>query len=78
MIKTEYWEKYSNDMEHDLYRAQRKIRKLLRNRKKLVNETVRINNISKEGWRTHFGNLYSAERTDRNNNITHTERTGES
>lgn len=69
MIKTEYWEKYSSDMQYDLYGAQKNIGKLLRNRKKPVNKTIRINNISEEEWRTHFGSLYSAEITDNNNNI---------
>lgn len=66
MIKTEYWEKYSSDIQHDLYGAQKMIWKLLRNRRKPVNETVRLSYISEEEWRTHFGNLYSIERTDNN------------
>lgn len=70
MIKAEYWEKYSSDMQQD--GAQRKIWKLLKFRKKPVNKTARINNISEEEWRTYFENLYRVEQIDNDNNIKRT------
>lgn len=40
-LKKRYWEKFSSDMEHDLYGGQKKIWKMLRNRK---NQLMKRNN----------------------------------
>jgi len=39
-IKHQFWEKFSTDMEHDLYGDQKKIWNTLRNRRRAVNEYV--------------------------------------
>lgn len=57
-IKRKYWEKFSTDMEHDMYGGQKKIWKMLRSRKKPVNEYIQISKITTEEWEKHFHNLY--------------------
>lgn len=47
-LKKSYWEKFSKDMEHDLYGGQKRIWNMLRKRKKPVTEKVQINNITPE------------------------------
>lgn len=56
--KKDYWEKFSKDMEHDLYGGQKKIWNILRNRKKPINEEINIISIKPETWILHFENLY--------------------
>ncbi|KAH1008228.1 hypothetical protein HUJ05_008802, partial [Dendroctonus ponderosae] len=58
-IKRTYWERFSVEMEHDLYGGQKKIWTMLRKRKKTVNEEVVINAIDQETWTTYFQNLYN-------------------
>ncbi|XP_072765165.1 uncharacterized protein [Anoplolepis gracilipes] len=57
-IKHQFWEKYSIDMEHDLYGGQKKVWKTLRNRKRVVNKFVQITTITTEEWEKYFRNLY--------------------
>lgn len=52
-----YWKKFSRDMKHNLYRGQKKIWRMLRNRKKPINEEVQRNTITPETWIAHFRNL---------------------
>ena len=47
-------------MEHDLYGSQKKIWKMLRNRKSEVNETVQPHKISGSIWWQHFSSLYNS------------------
>lgn len=62
-IKSEYWERFSSEMEHDLYGAQRKIWKLLRKYKKPIDEAVQTTNITPESWTTYFKALYETNNT---------------
>ncbi|KAK9871676.1 hypothetical protein WA026_014124 [Henosepilachna vigintioctopunctata] len=48
-------------MEHDLYGAQRKVWKMLKNRKKPVNEYVQTKIISPDIWEKYFTELYQDE-----------------
>lgn len=57
-IKHQFWEKFSTDMEHDLYRGQKKIWNTLRNRRRAVNEYIQITTITTEKWEEYFRNLY--------------------
>ncbi|XP_045467858.1 craniofacial development protein 2-like [Harmonia axyridis] len=57
-IKRSFWEKFSSDMEHDLYGAQKKVWNMLRNRKKPVNEHIQMTRISSDTWEKHFHQLY--------------------
>lgn len=59
-IKKTYWEKFSADMEHDLYGGQRKVWNTLRNRKRTVNEEVQVNMITPEKWETYVRDLYGS------------------
>ncbi|XP_048516539.1 uncharacterized protein LOC125502457 [Dendroctonus ponderosae] len=47
-IKREYWIKFTADMEYDMYGAQRNVWKLLKNRKKPVNEYAQTEGVSME------------------------------
>lgn len=58
-LKKEYWERFSVEMEHDLYGCQKRIWNMLRKRKKNVTEEVQMNNITTETWTTYYQNLYS-------------------
>jgi hypothetical protein len=72
-IKKEYWRRFTKDMEHDLYGAQRKVWKMLREKKKPINEYVQTNKISIAEWERYFGNLYSNTITRTETDITITE-----
>lgn len=58
-IKRSFWEKFSSDMEHDLYGGQRRIWNMLRNRKKPVNEYVHTTRITTEEWERYFWERYT-------------------
>ncbi|XP_060517725.1 uncharacterized protein LOC132696713 [Cylas formicarius] len=62
-IKREHWIKFASDMDHDIYGAQRKVWKILKNRKKPVNEFVQSKGVSIETWVEYFERLYSANET---------------
>ena len=62
-IKREHWAKFTSDMDYDLYGAQKKVWKMLRNRKKPVNEFVQTKGVPIETWQQHFKKLYDAEET---------------
>ena len=62
-LKKNYWEKFSNDMQHDFYGTQKKIWNILRNQKKPINEYVQTTQISKDEWVDHFKNLYASDST---------------
>lgn len=47
-IKQNYWERYSKQMESDLYGAQKQIWRTIRSQKKEISETVTITNIQKK------------------------------
>lgn len=64
-IKRGYREKFSADMEHDLYGAQKKVWNMLRNRRKHVNESVQIAKIPTDEWEKHFMELYKDRTTTR-------------
>jgi len=57
-MKYQFWEKFSTDMEHNLYGGQKKIWNTLRNRRRVVNEYVPITTITTEEWEEYFRNLY--------------------
>ena len=78
-IKREHWIKFTSDMDHDMYGAQRKVWKMLKNRKKPVNEYVQTRRVDIETWEKYFKELYEAEEPTpmgnyiTNNNATVTE-----
>ena len=47
-------------MEHDIYRAQKKVWKMINKNKKEMNEFVSKNKITIEEWEDFFGNLYTS------------------
>ncbi|KMQ87351.1 rna-directed dna polymerase from mobile element jockey-like protein [Lasius niger] len=57
-IKRDFWEKFSADMEYDLYGAQKRVWNMLRNRRKHVNELVQTTRITTDEWEKHFMELY--------------------
>ena len=57
-IKEDFWEKFTSDMENDLYGSQKRVWKMLRNRKAEVAETVKINVINQNEWERYFQQLY--------------------
>ncbi|XP_055384192.1 uncharacterized protein LOC129613898 [Condylostylus longicornis] len=59
-IKKNYWENFSNEMEHDLYGAPKKVWNMLRNRKKPINEYLTFSNIQIEAWEEYFCDLYNS------------------
>jgi endonuclease/exonuclease/phosphatase family metal-dependent hydrolase len=58
-IKKNYWKKFTEDMEKDLYGAQKKVWKMLRNRKKPINELIQTKSITIEQWESYFKELYN-------------------
>lgn len=48
-------------MDHDLYGAQKKVWKMLKNRKKPVNEFVQTKGVTKDVWESYFRKLYNTE-----------------
>lgn len=79
-IKREHWIKFTSDMDHDIYGAQRKVWKMLKNRKKPVNEYVQTRRVDIKSWEKYFGELYEAEESKpmghfiTNNNLSHRRR----
>lgn len=59
-IKRESWERFSSDMEHDLYGGQKKVWNMLRNLQKPLNEAVSFSKISTSEWETYFKDLYGS------------------
>ena len=62
-IKHDYWERFTKDMENDLYGSQRKVWKMLRNRKAVINDTFNIYNITSQ-WMKYFKKIYEADQSD--------------
>lgn len=58
-ITGDHWKRYSNEMEHDLYRGQKKIWNLLSNTKKPINDYFQNNKIKPYEWERPFEKLYS-------------------
>ena len=56
-------------MENDLYGSQRKVWKMLRNRKAEINYTLNIYNITKSQWMKHFIKIYDADQSDQSENF---------
>lgn len=50
-IEEEYWEAFTKDMERTLYGSQKKVWRMLRNRKCEINDTIRINKIEESKWK---------------------------
>lgn len=63
-IKREHWERFTKDMEHDLYGSQRKVWRMIGRQRKDINEFVRINDITEEQWIEHFTQLYGEAEDD--------------
>lgn len=61
-LKESYWEKFTKEMESDMYGAQRKVWKMLRKQKAEVSETVKINVINSPQWKEYFETLYREEK----------------
>lgn len=72
-LKEQYWENFSISMEHDLYGGQKKVWKMLRKRKRPVNEEVQVATISEEQWTTYFKELYTEKVFDETNPVNVTE-----
>lgn len=62
-IKKEHWSKFTSDMDHDIYGAQRRVWKMLKNRKKPVNEFIQTKGIDILTWENYFQQLYSGPET---------------
>ncbi|KAK9879678.1 hypothetical protein WA026_006739, partial [Henosepilachna vigintioctopunctata] len=62
-IKREHCRQFTSEMEQNLYGAQRKVWKMLRNRKKPVNEYVQTEIISPDIWEKYCTELYQDEET---------------
>jgi hypothetical protein len=60
-IKKEFWMKFTKDMEFDMYGTQRKVWKMLKNKKKPVNEFVQTKKITVQQWEDYFTNLLNAD-----------------
>lgn len=58
-IKNEYWESYTADMEHDMYGAQKKIWRTIRQKKQEVDEYAQVQSIPEEVWTDYFRRLYT-------------------
>ncbi|XP_050516391.1 uncharacterized protein LOC126891253 [Diabrotica virgifera virgifera] len=56
-IKKEHWEKFTKDMEYDLYGSQKKVWKMITRQKTEINEFIRIDNIRETQWTEHFAKL---------------------
>jgi hypothetical protein len=63
-IKEGYWENFTADMEYDIYGAQKKVWKLIRSKKKEVNELVINNKITIDEWENFFSELYRGTSDD--------------
>ena len=63
-IKEGYWKRFTADIEHDIYGAQKKVWKLIRRTKKEVNELVINNKITIDEWETFFRELYMGTSED--------------
>lgn len=65
-IKKEHWIQLTSDMDpnHDIYKTQRMVWKMLKNRKKPINEFVQIKGTALATWERYFRELYDAEETD--------------
>ena len=60
--KEEHWlAGIYQEMERDLYGSQKKIWKMLRNRKSELNETLQLHKISGSVWWQHFSSLYNSD-----------------
>jgi hypothetical protein len=51
------WTRFTKDMEKDLYGAQKRVWKMLRNKKKPVSEYVQTNKIAVREWENYFQSL---------------------
>ena len=60
--------KFSTDMQHDLYGAQRRIWNFIRSQKKLVNEQIVVN-ITSEEWKSLYNTEEQADLCTITNNI---------
>jgi len=50
-VRRDYWAKFTSDMDHHLYGAQKKVWKMLKNRK----------GVTKDVWEKYFGKLYNTK-----------------
>ncbi|XP_057671969.1 uncharacterized protein LOC130903737 [Diorhabda carinulata] len=57
-IKRQFWEKYSSDMENDLYGGQKKIWNMIRDIKRPINEYIHTKTITLKEWERYFHELY--------------------
>ena len=60
-VKEEYWQTFTKNIERDLYGSQKKIWKMLRNRKSELNETLQLHKTSGSVWWQHFSSLYNSD-----------------
>lgn len=60
-IKRDYWAKFTSDMDYDLDGAEKKVWKMLKNRKKPINEFVQTKGVTKDVWEKYFRELYNTE-----------------
>jgi hypothetical protein len=63
-IKEGYWESFAADMEHDIYGAQKKVWKLIRQTKKEVNEFITNNKTTTCEWENFFRGPYRGTSCD--------------
>lgn len=69
-LKSGFWEKFSKDLEHDMYGNQKRIWKVLRGLKKAMNENIEVRTINEETWTNYFETLYQDSRKEENENST--------
>lgn len=58
-IKKDYWTNFTQEMESDIYGAQRKVWGMLKRARQGVNEYTQTNVIDENTWSTHFKKMYS-------------------
>ncbi|XP_030753808.1 uncharacterized protein LOC115880664 [Sitophilus oryzae] len=75
-IKEEYWQRFSSEMEADMYGTQKRIWKMLRSLKRETNETIQLRTIAEDTWEKYFRDLYAetdepmeAQETSQRDNI---------
>lgn len=57
--KTEHWEKFSKEMEHDFYGLQKEIWRMIRGQRKEMKELIEVRHIEKDTWIDHLKQLHN-------------------
>lgn len=57
--KTEHWESFSKEMEHDFYGIQKEIWRMIRGQRKEMKELIEVRHIERDAWINHLKQLYN-------------------